>query len=98
MFGILFSFRTPHWWLDAIDMKQDRIWFVGPAFNGPIAVTDFLNQRSFRISLRKYAFIVSDWPMELAGDVVHRAGVDESGGDSGCLLSTEQDGSSPAKK
>ncbi|MAT80014.1 MAG: hypothetical protein CMJ29_00020 [Phycisphaerae bacterium] len=31
--------------LDAVDLKNDKIWFVGQAFNGPITfVANFLNQ------------------------------------------------------
>ncbi len=47
MSGILFLFFSGLLigGLDAVDMKQDRIWFVGQALNGPIAfIADFLNQ------------------------------------------------------
>ena len=47
MFGILFLFMTGLLvgGLDAVDLKHDKIWFVGQAFNGPIAfIADFLNQ------------------------------------------------------
>lgn len=47
MFGILFMFFCGLLvgGLDAVDMKQDRIWFIGQAFNGPIAfLADLLNQ------------------------------------------------------
>ncbi len=64
MFGILFLFFSGLLigGLDAVDMKQDRIWFVGQAFNGPIAfVADFLNQ----------AFIQNQ-PMDIR---IHRVGL-----------------------
>ena len=64
MFGILFLFISGLLigGLDAIDMKQDRIWFVGQAFNGPIAfVTDFLNQA-----------LIQNQPEELR---IHRVGL-----------------------
>ncbi|MDG2423319.1 MAG: hypothetical protein P8M22_05010 [Phycisphaerales bacterium] len=47
MFGILFLFLVGLLvgGLDAVDLKHDKIWFVGQAFNGPIAfIADFLNQ------------------------------------------------------
>tara|TARA_Y100000589_G_scaffold284820_1_gene283956 strand:- start:908 stop:1294 length:387 start_codon:yes stop_codon:yes gene_type:complete len=47
MFGILFLFMSGLLvgGLDAIDLKNDRLWFIAQAFNGPIAfVADFLNQ------------------------------------------------------
>ncbi|MCH2134295.1 MAG: hypothetical protein MK116_11140 [Phycisphaerales bacterium] len=47
MFGILFLFFSGLLvgGLDAVDLKNDRLWFIAQAFNGPIAfIADFLNQ------------------------------------------------------
>ena len=64
MFGILFLFFSGLFigGLDAVDMKQDRIWFIGQAFNGPIAfIADFLNQS-----------LIQNQPEEIR---VHRVGL-----------------------
>jgi hypothetical protein len=47
MIGILFLFFSGILigGIDVVDMKQDRLWFIAQACNGPIAfIADFLNQ------------------------------------------------------
>ena len=52
MSGILFLFLIGLLvgGLDAVDLKNDKIWFVGQAFNGPITfIANFLNQSLIQV-------------------------------------------------
>jgi len=67
MFGILFLFFGGLFigGIDVVDMKQDRLWFIAQACNGPVAfIADYFNQ-----SMLKTADLATQARMTSLGNI-----------------------------